>query len=27
LRKKAGDKLKVDARFGEEPKSTSRDDE
>jgi len=27
LRKKAGDRLKVDARFGEEPKSTSRDDE
>jgi len=27
LRKKAGDKLKVDARFGEEPKSSSRDDE
>ncbi|HYQ42240.1 MAG TPA: peptidylprolyl isomerase [Polyangiaceae bacterium] len=27
LRKKAGDKLKVDARFGEEPKSSSRDEE
>ncbi|MEI9952072.1 MAG: peptidylprolyl isomerase [Pseudomonadota bacterium] len=27
LRKKAGDKLKVDARFAEEPKSSGRDDE
>jgi peptidyl-prolyl cis-trans isomerase D len=27
LRKKAGEKLKVDARFAEEPKATSRDEE
>jgi len=27
LRKKAGDRLKVDARFGEEPKASTRDDE
>jgi peptidyl-prolyl cis-trans isomerase D len=27
LRKKAGEKLKVDARFGDEPKTASRDDE
>jgi len=27
LRKKAGDKLKLDARFAEEPKASSRDDE
>ena len=27
LRKKAGDRLKVDARFGDEPKTASRDDE
>ncbi|HKO46882.1 MAG TPA: peptidylprolyl isomerase [Polyangiaceae bacterium] len=27
LRKKAGDKLKVDARFAEEPKASGRDDE